>query len=54
MVEVGLNSSKNVVNILFKNLMDLSIGALLFFTVGFALMYPGCYGQVTNAYFSFG
>lgn len=54
MVEVGLNSSKNVVNILFKNLMDLSVGALLFFTVGFALMYPGCYGDVTNAYFSFG
>ena len=31
MVEVGLNSSKNVVNILFKNLMDLSVGALLVF-----------------------
>ena len=54
MVEVGLNSSKNVVNILFKNLMDLSVGVLLFFTVGFALMYPGCYGEVSNAYFSFG
>lgn len=54
MVEVGLNSSKNVVNILFKNLMDLSIGALLFFAIGFALMYPASYGEVNNPYFSFG
>jgi Amt family ammonium transporter len=55
MVEVGLNSSKNVVNILFKNLMDLSIGAILFFVVGFAIMYPGSYisGDL-NPYFSFG
>ena len=31
MVEAGLNASKNTVNILFKNLMDLSIGAVLYF-----------------------
>ncbi|CAD78232.1 high affinity ammonium transporter [Rhodopirellula baltica SH 1] len=54
MVEVGLNSSKNTVNILSKNLMDLSVGALLFFFVGFGLMYPGSYGDVTNGYFAFG
>ena len=30
MVECGFNESKNAVNILFKNLMDLSIGVLLF------------------------
>lgn len=55
MVEVGLNSSKNVVNILFKNLMDLSIGAILFFVVGFAIMYPGNYltGDL-NPFFAFG
>lgn len=55
MVEVGLNSSKNAVNILFKNLMDLSIGAILFFTVGFAIMYPGSYlsGDL-NPFFAFG
>ena len=44
MVEAGLNSAKNTVNILAKNLMDLSVGALLFFFVGFGLMYPGSYG----------
>ncbi|QDT03009.1 Ammonium transporter NrgA [Rubripirellula lacrimiformis] len=54
MVEVGLNSAKNTVNILSKNVMDLAVGALLFFFVGFGLMYPGSYGEVSNAYFSFG
>lgn len=41
MVEVGLNSAKNTVNILAKNVMDLSVGVILFLFVGFALMYPG-------------
>lgn len=41
MLEVGLNSQKNAVNILFKNLMDLSMGVLLYLLVGYALMYPG-------------
>lgn len=41
MVEVGLNSAKNTVNILAKNVMDISVGVLLFLFVGFALMYPG-------------
>lgn len=40
MVEAGLNQGKNVVNILFKNLMDLSIGVILFLFVGYGLMYP--------------
>lgn len=43
MVEAGLNAAKNTVNILFKNAMDLSVGVLLFFFVGFGLMYPGSY-----------
>lgn len=43
MVEAGLNAAKNTVNILFKNAMDLSVGVLLFFVVGFGLMYPGLY-----------
>ncbi len=50
MLEVGLNSAKNVVNILFKNVMDLSVGVLLFLLIGFGLMYPGDNG---NAYFGF-
>jgi Amt family ammonium transporter len=41
MVEAGLNQSKNVVNILFKNVMDLSVGVMLFGLFGFAIMYPG-------------
>lgn len=40
MVETGLNSAKNAVNILFKNIMDLCVGALLFYAVGYSLMYP--------------
>ena len=39
MVEAGFNAGKNTVNILFKNLMDLSIGALIYFFVGYGLMY---------------
>lgn len=41
MVEAGLNSAKNTVNILFKNLMDLSIGVLLYWLIGYGIMYPG-------------
>lgn len=56
MVEAGFNAAKNAVNILFKNLLDFSIGALLFFIVGFGLMYPGAYGVDVEAhpYFAFG
>ncbi|MBT8046700.1 MAG: ammonium transporter [Pontiella sp.] len=41
LVESGFNSAKNTVNILFKNLMDLSIGMILYFIIGYGLMYPG-------------
>jgi Amt family ammonium transporter len=41
MVEVGLNSAKNTVNILSKNVMDLAVGVLLFLLIGYSLMYPG-------------
>ena len=41
MVESGFNQAKNTVNILFKNLMDLCIGMILFFIIGYGLMYPG-------------
>ncbi len=41
MLEAGLNTAKHTVNILCKNLMDLSVGVILFFFVGFGLMYPG-------------
>jgi ammonium transporter, Amt family len=56
MVETGFNASKNAVNILFKNTMDFCIGALLFYTIGFAMMYPGNYGidVEANKYFAWG
>jgi len=41
MLEAGLNPAKHTVNILCKNLMDLSVGVLLYFVVGYGLMYPG-------------
>ncbi len=39
MLEAGLNSGKNTINILFKNIMDLSVGVLLYFFIGYSLMY---------------
>lgn len=55
MVEAGFNSSKNAVNILFKNSMDICVGVLLFFLFGFGLMYPGSYtGADPSPYFGFG
>lgn len=44
MVESGFNAAKNTVNILYKNAMDVSVGVLLFYFVGFGLMYPGVDG----------
>jgi len=41
MLEVGLNSQKHAVNILFKNVMDLSIGVLLYLFIGWGIMYNG-------------
>ena len=39
MVEAGFTRAKNAVNILMKNLMDFSIGSIVFFLVGFGLMF---------------
>lgn len=39
MVEAGFNSSKHTVNILFKNVLDLAVGVLLYFFIGYHLMY---------------
>ena len=48
MVEAGFTRSKNVVNIIMKNLMDFSIGTVSFWMVGFGLMFgatsTGWYG----------
>jgi len=39
LVEAGLTRSKNVANIMMKNLMDFSGGVLVFFAIGYALAY---------------
>ena len=39
LVEAGFNSAKNSVNILFKNLLDFGAGVLVFWLVGFSIMY---------------
>ncbi len=41
MLEAGFVRKKNVVNILFKNTMIIAIGLLIYWFVGFNLMYPG-------------
>ncbi len=39
LLETGFTRSKNAVNIIMKNVMDVSAGALVFFMVGFGLMF---------------
>lgn len=39
LVEAGFTRSKNTVNILYKNLMDFSVGSLVFWILGFGLMF---------------
>ena len=39
LVEVGFTRGKNAGNIILKNIMDLSIGSLMFWAVGYAFMY---------------
>lgn len=46
LVEAGLTRAKNVCNILMKNLMDFSVGSVLFWAVGFGLMFG-----VSNGFF---
>ena len=53
MVETGFNAAKNAVNILSKNVMDLCLGALLFWLVGYNIMYPP-FEDPAHGYFGFG
>ena len=50
-LESGLNHSKNTVNILTKNIMDFSFGVIIYFLLGYGLMYPGDAG---NGFFGYG
>jgi len=40
-LEIGLTRQKNTINILFKNIFIITVGLLLYYMVGFNLMYPG-------------
>ncbi|MEE4286325.1 MAG: ammonium transporter [Mariniphaga sp.] len=44
MVEAGFTRAKNTANILMKNLMDFSIGSLLYWIIGFTIMYGDSIG----------
>ncbi len=39
MVEAGFTRAKNAINIMMKNIMDFSVGTLVFWAVGFGLMF---------------
>lgn len=49
MVETGLTRAKSACNIMMKNLMDFSLGALCFWAIGYAIMY----GANGSGFFSF-
>jgi Amt family ammonium transporter len=40
-LEIGLTRQKNTINILFKNIFIITSGLLLYYAIGFNLMYPG-------------
>ena len=56
LLETGFTRAKNAVNIIMKNVMDASAGALVFFSVGFAIMFgPSLGGFIgTEGFFLMG
>lgn len=50
LVESGMTRSKNAVNIAMKNLLDICVGSLIFWLVGYSLMY----GDTSNGWFFWG
>ena len=44
MVEAGFTRAKNAVNILMKNLMDFAMGSIMFWAIGFGLMFGASAG----------
>ncbi|ORJ53252.1 ammonium transporter [Geothermobacter hydrogeniphilus] len=54
MVEAGFTRAKNACNIMMKNMMDFSVGAIAFWAVGFGLMFGGSNGWFGTSDFFFG
>ena len=54
MVEAGFTRAKNACNIMMKNMMDFSVGALAFWAIGFGLMFGASNGffGTTDFFFS--
>jgi Amt family ammonium transporter len=53
MVECGFTRAKNACNIVMKNLMDFSVGSLIFWAVGFGLMFGASEGYFGTTAFLF-
>ena len=53
MVEAGFTRAKNASNIIMKNLMDLSVGSLAFWIIGFGLMFGASDGYIGTSFFMF-
>tara|TARA_Y100000593_G_scaffold78969_1_gene146754 strand:+ start:2374 stop:3636 length:1263 start_codon:yes stop_codon:yes gene_type:complete len=53
LVEAGFTRAKNVCNIVMKNLMDMSIGSLIFWMFGFGLMFGVSNGFIGTSFFFF-
>lgn len=49
MVETGFTRAKNAANIVMKNIMDMSLGSLVFWIVGFGLMFGSDIGGMIGA-----
>ena len=54
MVETGFTRAKNACNIMMKNMMDFSVGAIAFWAVGFGLMFGTTNGFFGTSDFFFG
>ena len=47
LLESGMTQSKNAVNIAMKNLMAISVGTIIYWLIGYSLMY----GESDNGFF---